>query len=157
MDQYEYGQDIARAGMVFGLVTDVENMTVPSGVTFEFGEAVFVDEGNETDAFKPDSTDTSLKFLGISMLNHRCTKESEEQYLEYREMDVLVEGEIYVPVASGITNCANQLAYVVDATGSTEYKEFTTVNNANTYAIGGYFRSNVNADGLARVELRGLN
>jgi hypothetical protein len=158
MDQYEYTQDPARAGMVFGLATDVENLVVASGLTFEFGEAVFVDAGDEDSAYKPDSTDSSLVFLGVSIINHRCTRDTEEQYLEYREMDVLVEGEVYVPVASGITNvlCANKKAYVTHGIVDANYKKFTTSANG-TYDIGGYFRSNANADGLARVELRGLN
>jgi hypothetical protein len=159
MDQYEYTQDSARAGMVFGVMTDVENLVVPSGVVFEFGEAVFVDTGDEETAYKPDSTDASLVFAGVSIINHRCTRDTEEQYLGFREMDVLTVGQVYVPVASGIANvnCANKKAYVTHGIVDANYKKFTISSNG-TYDIGAYFRSNVNADGLARVELtRGLN
>jgi hypothetical protein len=142
--------------MVFGVMTDVENLVVPSGVVFEFGEAVFVDVGDEESAYKPDSNDASLVFAGVSIINHRSTSETVEQYLGFREMDVLRVGEVYVPVASGITSCANAKAYVVHGIVDANYKMFTTSSNG-TYNIGAYFRSNV-ADGLARVELtRGLN
>jgi hypothetical protein len=155
MDQYEYTQDSARAGLVFGIETDVENKVVASGQTFEFGEPVFVDEGVEDIAYPGDSTDTSLKFLGVAMISHRSYKDSEEQYVAFQEMNVLTEGEIYVNVASGITATANMPAYVVDLTSSGDYNKFTT-DSTDNYDIGGYFRSNPNADGLARVELRGL-
>jgi hypothetical protein len=89
------------------------------------------------------------------MISHRSYSDSEEQYVAFQDMNVLTEGEIYVPVASGITNCANKPAYVVDIQASGDYNKFTT-DSSNNYDIGGYFRSNVNADGLARVELRGL-
>lgn len=155
MDQYEYTQDSARAGLVFGIETDVEAKVVASGTTFEYGEPVFVDEGVEDVAYAGDSNDASLKFLGVAMISHRSYKDSEEQYVAFQEMNVLTEGEIYVPVASGITATANKPAYVVDDQASGDYNKFTT-SNSGTYAIGGYFRSNPNADGLARVELRGL-
>lgn len=155
MDQYEYTQDSARAGLVFGIETDVEAKVVASGVTFEFGEPVFVDEGVEDIAYAGDSTDASLKFLGVAMISHRSYKDSEDQYVAFQEMNVLTEGEIYVPVASGITATANKLAYVVNLISDADYNKFTTTSGSN-YDIGGYFRSNPNADGLARVELRGL-
>jgi hypothetical protein len=155
MDQYEYTQDSARAGLVFGIETDVESKVVASGVTFEFGEPVFVDEGVEDIAYAGDSTDASLKFLGVAMISHRSYKDSEDQYVAFQEMNVLTEGEIYVPVASGITATANKPAYVVNLISDADYNKFTTTSGSN-YDIGGYFRSNPNADGLARVELRGL-
>lgn len=155
MDQYEYTQDSARAGLVFGIETDVEAKVVASGVTFEFGEPVFVDEGVEDIAYAGDSTDASLKFLGVAMISHRSYKDSEDQYVAFQEMNVLTEGEIYVPVASGITATANKPAYVVNLISDADYNKFTTTSGSN-YDIGGYFRSNPNADGLARVELRGL-
>jgi hypothetical protein len=155
MDQYEYTQDPARAGLAFGIEYEAEAKVVPSGVTFEFGEPVFVDEGVEDVGYAGDSNDASLKFLGVTMISHRSYNDSEEQYVAYQDMNVLTEGVIYVPVASGITNCANQAAYVIDDQSSGDYNKFTTTSGSN-YDIGGYFRSNANADGLARVELRGL-
>lgn len=155
MDQYKYTQDSARAGLVFGIETDVESKVVASGVTIEFGEPVFVDEGVEDIAYAGDSTDASLKFLGVAMISHRSYKDSEDQYVAFQEMNVLTEGEIYVPVASGITATANKPAYVVNLISDADYNKFTTTSGSN-YDIGGYFRSNPNADGLARVELRGL-
>lgn len=155
MTQYANSQDSARAGLAFGIDYEAEAKVVASGVTFEFGNPVCVDAGVEDVAYAPDSTDASLKFLGVAMISHRCYKDSEEQYIAFQEINVMTEGEIYVPVASGISNCANQAAYLVHNKSSADYGKFTT-SNSSTYDIGGYFRSNANADGLARLELRGL-
>lgn len=157
MNQYEQTQDPARAGLMFGIDYNAETAVVPSGVTFEFGDPVFVDAGVVGVAYVPDSTDASLKFLGVAPISHRSYKDSEEQYVAYQDMNVITKGTIYVPVASGISACANQAAYVVDLISDGDYKKFTTTNSAATYAVGGYFRSNVNDDGLALLELRGLN
>jgi hypothetical protein len=156
MIQYQNTIDQMRAGTLFGPMLWAENKVVPSGVTFEFGDPVFVDEGDETKAYEPDSTDASLHFLGVAPISHRCYKDSVEQYVEYQEMNVLTKGKIYVHVASGVTGCANKPAYVVDLVSDGDYKKFTTTSSANTFDIGGYFRSNPNADGLAVVELRGV-
>jgi hypothetical protein len=155
MDQYEYTQDPARAGLVFGTETDVESKVVASGQTFEFGEPVFVDQGVEDVAYPGDSNDASLVFLGVAMISHISYRDSEEQCVAFQEMNVLTEGEIYVNVASGISACAHKPAFVVTNQSSGDYNKFTTASGSN-YNIGGYFRSNPNADGLVRVELRGL-
>jgi hypothetical protein len=157
MDQYVQTQDTARAGLMFGIDYDAETLVVPSGLVFEFGDPVFVDAGVEEYAFYPLSTDASLKFLGVAPISHRCYKDSVEQYIAYQDMNVVTLGTIWVPVASGISACANQAAYVVDLASDGNYKKFTTTNSADTYATGAYFRSNANTDGLALVELRGLN
>lgn len=151
MTQYQNTLDEMRAGTIFGPVLRAEAKVVPSGVTFEFGDPVFVDAANENQAFEPDSTDTSLHFLGVAILSHNA----DNKYVEYQDMSVLGKGEIYVHVASGIVNCANQPAYVGNLIGDAAYKKFTT-SSSNAFDIGGYFRSNANADGIARVEVRGV-
>lgn len=154
MDMYEYTQDPARAGLAFGIEYDAEAKVVPSGVSFGFGEPVFVDAGDEETGYPGDSNDASLKFLGVTMISHVSYRDSDEEYPAYQDMNVMTKGMIYVPVASGITNCANQAAYIVDDQASGDYNKFTT-SNSGTYDIGAYFRSNANADGLALVELAG--
>jgi hypothetical protein len=150
-----YGsQDGSIAGMMFGTLGDIETKVVASGVTFEFGEAVFVDSGDENTAYEPDSTDGSLKFIGVAPISHRSYDGSEDQYIAFSDMNVLTKGQIYVAVASGLTTIANSAAYVINVTGNAQYKKFST-SSSNAYDIGGYFRSNV-VDGLARLELRGL-
>jgi hypothetical protein len=152
-----YGlQDNDVAGAIFGTEMDIETKVVPSGVTFAFGSAVFVDAGDEEKAYVPDSTDGSLKFLGVAPISHRSYDGAEDVYVAFQDMNVLTKGQIYVTVASGLSAIANATAYVIDDLNDAQYGKFTTLNSAATYAIGGYFRSNV-ADGLARVELRGLN
>lgn len=152
-----YGtQDAGIAGLLYGSALNIETKVVASGMTFAFGSAVFVDQGDEDTAYVPDSTDTSLKFLGVAVISHRSYIDSEDTYVAYQDMNVLEEGEIYVATASGLTTIANQPAYVVDLIGDANYGKFTTTNSGDTYSTGGYFRSNV-SNGLARLELRGLN
>jgi hypothetical protein len=150
-----YGeQDAGIAGSLFGTDYNIETKVVPSGLTFEFGDPVFVDAGDENTAYAPDSGDASLLFLGAAVVSHRSYKDSEDKYVEYQDMNVVDRGEVYVAVASGIINCANAPAYVTHGKVDANYKRFTTSSNG-TYATGGYFRSNA-ANGIARVELRGL-
>jgi hypothetical protein len=150
-----YGeQGTGIAGELFGTDYNIETKVVPSGVEFAFGEPVFVDAGDENTAYEPDSTDASLLFLGVAVISHRSYKDSEDKYVEYQDMNVVDRGEVYVAVASGIINCANAPAYVTHGVVDANYKMFTT-SSVGTYATGGYFRSNA-ADGIARVELRGL-
>jgi hypothetical protein len=144
-------QDAGIAGTIFGSDFNIETKIVASGVTFEFGEAVFVDAGDEETGYAPDSSDASLKFLGVSVISGY-----EDKYVDFSEMNVLTRGEIYVTVASGLTTIANQAAYVMDDKNDSKYKKFTTANVGGSYSIGGYFRSNVSG-GLARVELRGIS
>lgn len=150
-----YGlQDSFIAGEMFGSDFDIETKVVASGVTFEFGEPVFLDAGVENTAYAGDSNDGSLKFIGIAPISHRSYDGSEDQYVAFQDMNVLTRGQIYVAVASGLTNIANSAAYVIDDQNDAQYNKFTT-SNSGTYDIGGYFRSNV-VDGLARLEIRGL-
>ena len=150
-----YGNiDAARAGLVYGLDTTVETKIVASGVTVEFGDAVFVDAGVEDYGYLGDSTDGSLKFLGVAMISQRSFVASEGEYPAYDAMNVLIEGEIYVTVASGLSSIANSAAYVIDDTTDGQYGKFTTTNSAATYGPVGYFRSNVSSS-LARLQVAG--
>lgn len=150
-----YGSlDYARAGLAFGLETDVETKIAASGTTFEFGDPVFVKNGDEDTGYAGDSNASDLKFLGVAMISQRSFVESEGEYPAYDAMNVLYGGEIYVPVASGLSTIANQAAYVIDDQNDAQYGKFTT-SNSGTYGPVGHFRSNV-SDSLARLQVSGI-
>ena len=149
-----YGNiDAARAGLVYGLDIIVETKIVPSGVTVDFGDAIFVDAGEEDYGYLGDSGESDYKFLGVAMVSQRSFVDSEGEYPEYDAMNVLIEGEIYVTIASGLTSIANSAAYVIDDTTDDQYGAFTT-SSSGTYGPVGYFRSNVSSS-LARLQVAG--
>lgn len=151
-----YGSlDYARAGLVFGLDTEIETKIAASGVTFAFGDPVFVLNGDENTGYAGDSDLATLKFLGVAMISQRSFVGSEGEYPPFDVMNVVSKGEVYVPVASGLTTIANQAAYVYDDDTDAQYGLFTTLNSAATYGPVGYFRSNVSG-GLARVQIDGI-
>lgn len=151
-----YGNiDYARAGLMYGLDSEIETKIAASGVTFEFGDPVFVKNGDENTGFAGSSLLSTLKFLGVAIISQRSFKDSEGEYPPFDAMNVLTEGEVYVPVASGITTIANQAAYVFDNASGDQFGKFTTLNSADTYGPVGYFRSNVE-DSLARLQVSGL-
>ena len=143
----------ARAGLVYGLTSEIETKIVASGVTVEFGKPVFVDAGVEDYGYLGDSTDASLLFLGVAVISQRSFVASEGEYPAYDSMNVLTEGEVWVPAASGVT--ANAAAYVVNVTTSDDYGKFGISTTSGIYATAvGYFRSNADG-GLVLVELSG--
>lgn len=144
----------ARAGLVYGLNTEIETKIVGSGVTVDFGDPVFVDEAVEDTGYLGDSTDSSLKFLGVAIISQRSFVTSEGEYPAYDAMNVLTEGEVWVPVASGVTACANKAAYAVNVTTADDYNKFGISTTSGIYATAvGYFRSNPNSESLALVQL----
>lgn len=150
-----YGSmDYARAGLAFGLDHEIETRIAASGVTFEFGDPVYVKNGDEDTGFAGDSDLATLKFLGVAAISQRSFVASEGEYPPFDAMNVLSEGEVYVTVASGLTTIANQAAYVYDDDTNAQYGLFTTLNSAATYGPVGYFRSNAE-DSLARLQVGG--
>lgn len=140
------------AGGLYGVEPTISSLVVPSGVSFAFGDAVFVDAGDASKAYKADSTDASLAFRGVAVASHRSYNSVDDgSYIGYTDMNVLTEGEIYVVAASGISAVANLAAYVVNLISDGDYGKFTS-SATNAIATGGYFRSNV-ADDLVRIEL----
>jgi len=151
-----YGSiDQAKAGFVYGLDHNIETRVVPSGTTFAFGDPVFVDEGDEAKAYKADSNDASLKFLGVAIVSQRSFNDSQGEYVAYDTMNVLTRGEVYVTVPSGLSSIANKSAYVIDDQSNDDYEKFTTTAAGN-YDCGCYFKSNPNSDNLVRIEVRGM-
>ena len=143
----------ARAGLVYGLNTEIETKIVFSGAAAQFGDAVFVDAGDEDIGYPGASTDTSLKFLGVAVISQRSFVGSEDEYPAYDSMNVLTEGQVWVTTVSGISAVANAAAYVVDLKTNGEYGNYGISTTSGIYSTAiGYFRSNVDG-GLALVQL----
>jgi len=146
---------VAKAGLIYGLDYEVESYVVPSGVTFDFGDPVFVDAGDENTAYKADSTDASLVFKGVAIISQRSFDSAQGDYPEYDSINVMVRGKVWVPVVSGVVSCANAKAYVANVIATTsDYEKFTT-SDSNSYDCGHYFRTNATG-GLAVLEVRGI-
>ena len=147
--------DAARAGMIYGIVDDIETLIVSSGAEFEYGDPVFVKQGEEEVAYEGNSGDATLVFAGVAVVSQKSSLTAAGKYEAYDEMNVLREGKVWVTVASGQTGVANKAAYVIHATGDSNYEKFTG-SSSSTYDCGGYFRSNPTSDWLAVLEVRGL-
>lgn len=153
-----YGSiDTAKAGMIDGLIYEIESLTVQDGETFDFGDPVFVQEGDEVNAHQGDNGSFDLVFAGIAVISQRSFVDNEGDYPEYDRLNCLSKGRAWAKVVSGLSGIANQAAYVVDDATSDDYGLFTNVDT--NYPTGGFFRSEpveVGDDELAIVEVRGL-
>ena len=97
---------------------------------------------------------TARKFMGVAVFvqNGSQTMGAGNACWEAGTyMNVLSKGKIYVPAVSTVNE--KDAAYVVTS-GATQNK-FSDVSSSN-YDIGGYFRSSVDSDGLAVLEVRGM-
>lgn len=147
----------AKKGLIFGLDYEIESKTVPSGEDIEFGEPVFVDEGEEDYGYPGDDDDASLVFLGVAVISQKSlVSDASLEYNAYEVMNVLKRGQVWVSVPSGISDTANKKAYVIHDQDDSDYGKFTTTSGSN-YDCNCYFRSDPTSDNLARVEVRGLN
>ena len=103
---------------------------------------------------------TSAKFAGVAVLSQRSFLTVEGEYPIGDMLSVVTEGGIWVKVPDGLTGCANKAAYVIANSDNADYKKFTATAT-NTYAIGGYFKSNPIVVGtgatFALVVVDGLN
>lgn len=150
--------DVAKAGMILGLNDNagIETLIVSSGSEFNYGDPVFVDQGDDSDiAYNGDSNDASLVFAGVAIVSQISTVDSVGKYEAYDAVNVLRAGKVWVNVASGQSAISNKAAYVVHDTTSDDYEDFTATSGSN-YASGCYFRSNPTSDWLAILEVRGL-
>lgn len=147
-----------RAGVLDGLDHDYESRVALAA--FKFGDPVMFDAGNETSAYVPDSTDASLVFGGVAVINQRGDNTSVGEYAIKDMVSVCTEGKIWVRVPDALSGCANKPAYVIDLIADGDYKKFTDTAGANTYDPGCYFRSNPITLGtgqtFAMVEVRGV-
>jgi hypothetical protein len=96
--------------------------------------------------------DTNMKFLGVARHTELGFKEGAGFYPPTHAVNVMDFGEIYVPVAEGVSPADKGPAYIV-LSGDNAGK--FTVDADGNYVCGAFFRGN-EEDGLARIELRGM-
>lgn len=95
------------------------------------------------------------KFLGVAQITAKSTRttgSTTSVYEQYDSVNIRESGQIYIDAVAGVED--KEAAYVIYAIGADQGK-FTN-SSSGTYDTKAKFRSNV-SDGLARVELRGLN
>jgi len=149
-----YGtMDDARAGLLYGLNYDIETKTVPEDETFNFGDPVFVQEGEEVLASKADADATDLVFQGVATISQRSFTESQGEYPEYDQINVVKNGMVWVEVPDGETDIANKAVYVIDDQDDDDYEKFTAVATGNFHVSGAMFKTNPNSDNLAVIHL----
>jgi hypothetical protein len=102
------------------------------------------------------TSSTARKFMGVAVFVQNGSKTMGAGNACWETgmyMNVLSKGKIYVPAVSTVDE--KDAAYVVTS-GATQ-NQFTDDSNSNAnYDIGGYFRSSVDSDGLAVLEVRGM-
>lgn len=102
------------------------------------------------------TSSTARKFMGVAVFVQNGSKTMGAGNACWEAgmyMNVLSKGKIYVPAVSTVDE--KDAAYVVTS-GATQ-NQFTDDSNSNAnYDIGGYFRSSVDSDGLAVLEVRGM-
>ena len=97
---------------------------------------------------------TARKFMGVAVFVQNGSKTMGAGNACWEAgtyMNVLSKGKIYVPAVSTVDE--KDAAYVV--TSGLTQNQFSDVSSSN-YDIGGYFRSSVDSDGLAVLEVRGM-
>jgi hypothetical protein len=108
--------------------------------------------GGSSQATFTSTSDTNMVFLGVAEHTELGFKDGVGFYPPTHAVNVMDFGEIYVPVAEGISPLDKEPVYIV-LSGS-EAGKFTNVEAGN-YDSGAFFRSG-EEDGLARIELRGM-
>jgi hypothetical protein len=122
---------------------------VAPGITITASAVV---TGGSSQAAFTAASDTNMKFLGVAVHAELGFKEGVGFYPPTHAVNVMDFGEIYVPVAEGVSPLDKESAYIV-LSGS-EAGKFTNVADDN-YDCGAFFRGH-EEDGLARIELRGM-
>jgi hypothetical protein len=108
--------------------------------------------GGSSQAAFTATADTNMKFLGVAVHTELGFREGAGFYPPAHAVNVMDFGEIYVPVAEGVSPLDKEPACVI-LSGS-EAGKFTNEASGN-YDCGAFFRGG-EEDGLARVELRGM-
>jgi len=112
--------------------------------------------GSVTPATATITYSTARKFMGVAVFVQNGSKTMGAGNACWEAgtyMNVLSKGKIYVPAVSTVDE--KDAAYVVTS-GATQ-NQFSDDSNSNAnYDIGGYFRSSVDSDGLAVLEVRGM-
>jgi hypothetical protein len=128
-------------GLAIGIVGPGINITASAVVTGGSSQAAFT-----------ATSDTNMKFLGVAEHTELGFKEGVGFYPPTHAVNVMDFGEIYVPVAEGVSPLDKEPAYII-LSGS-EAGKFTNVA-AENYDSGAFFHSS-EEDGLVRIELRGM-
>ena len=148
--------DLKAYGLVAVLVADTDKRTIllSTDKSVDIGTITCVIAGTDTDPTAAITYSTTRKFMGVAVFvqNGSKTMGAGNACLEAgTDMNVLSKGKIYVPAVSTVDE--KDAAYVVTS-GATQ-NQFSDASS-NNYDIGGYFRSSVDSDGLAVLEVRGM-
>ena len=120
----------------------------------DIGTVTCVIAGDDTDPTAAITYSTARKFMGVAVFVQNGSKTMGAGNACWEAgtyMNVLSKGKIYVPAVSTVNE--KDAAYVV--TSGLTQNQFSDVSSSN-YDIGGYFRSSVDSDGLAVLEVRGM-
>jgi len=149
-----YGtMDQASPGLLYGLNHDIESKAVAEDDTFDFGDPVFVEPDVEEVAAKADDENDDLVFDGVAIISQRSTSDSQSEYPEYDEMNVLKRGMVWVTVPDHEGNTANRAVYVIHDQDDADYEKYTADSNGTFYVRCAMFKTNPNSDHMAVIEL----
>jgi hypothetical protein len=143
--------DTLSALDITAFVVDGANAVGIAGPGITITASATVTGGASQPAFT-SSADTNMKFLGVAVHTELGFNEGSGFYPPLHAVNVMDFGEIYVPVAEGVTPSDKEQAYIV--LSGEDAGRFTDVAEGN-YDSGAFFRSN-EEDGLARIEVRGM-
>jgi hypothetical protein len=146
----ELDEDLGEQGITAS-VLDGTNAFIIIGPGISITASATVTGGASQPTFTP-AADTNMIFLGVAVHTELGFGEGTGFYPPNHAVNVMDFGEIYVPVAEGISPLDKELAHII-LSGS-EAGKFTNDDDGNYYC-GAFFRSG-EEDGLARVELRGM-
>lgn len=149
--------DLKAYGVVAVLDTaDTNKLTIllSTDKSVDIGTVTCVVAGDSTDPNAAITYSTARKFMGVAVFVQNGSKTMGAGNACWEAgtyMNVLSKGKIYVPAVSTVNE--KDAAYVVTS-GATQ-NQFSDASS-NNYDIGGYFRSSVDSDGLAVLEVRGM-
>lgn len=108
--------------------------------------------GGSSQATFASAADTNMKFLGVAEFTQLGFKEGAGFYPPNHAVNVMDFGDIYIPVAEGVSPLDKESAYII--LSGDDAGKFTNAADGN-YDCGAFFRGS-EEDGLARIELRGM-
>lgn len=146
----ELDDDLGEQGITAS-VLEGTNAFIIVGPGISITASATVTGGSSQPTFTPVA-DTNMKFLGVAEHTELGFKEGVGFYPPTHAVNVMDFGEIYVPVAEGVSPLDKEPAYII-LSGS-EAGKFTNDDDGN-YDCGAFFRSG-EEDGLVRIELRGM-
>jgi hypothetical protein len=146
----ELDDDLSGLGITAFVAEGVNAIgIVGPGITITASAVV---AGGSSQATFTSTSDTNMKFLGVAVHTELGFKEGVGFYPPTHTVNVMDFGEIYVPVAEGVSPSDKEPAYII--LSGNEGGKFTNDDDGN-YNSGAFFRGNEEG-GLARIELRGM-